>query len=539
MAYAQVKNMLQTWKIAAFLVAFFSSFFAFSQDAQVIELDRTDPKPPKMDGSVTVECLDAYSNVIFGKVTSTLDATVDEDLNNCHSVAEPIFLGRPIANDCPIESSTWSTPSTFAVTHFYGYFCNPYTTTSNHKVKLGEKKQEESTTCPPDGFPKHIYGNDNDNDGKIDVCYKKADECPDGYLFKKIYVDNVLQCVPITCDTAGTQKDRWVTKANIYNAGAQSGTYCDGSCAYSVGGYQNENNYKKNFTVTTVSTGMSCGNGNDDPWFHEGEEGCTTSDVGTGTPRLACQNEQDPDPEEPNDGRDDEEVPPVNLIEEMEDLIDIPQLPPELQETCDPLDPACAIRNLEKKLESEGTETKIQEVKIHNQNVVAMQKSTNHIVDGIKQATENATQRNSDGLTMIGKAIEDLSKAIGDQNTTGGNGDGDGDGGDDNYTTSTGAIDKSLFNSLFDATQVTQTQADIEQLKLDITAFINQSKSEAQALVTLSSMGGSYTPRPLEIKGQTLDLSLGRFESFFQALSGPILFICAILAAFIILRSNN
>lgn len=108
------------------------------------------------------------------------------------------------------------------------------------------------------------------------------------------------------------------------------------------------------------------------------------------------------------------------------------------------------------------------------------------------------------------------------------------------FTTNTADIDKSAFNSLFDAASVISLEAEIETLKTEFQTELNTIRSQATTLmsITVPSSTG-YEARTLSLTQADLDLSLDRFSSFFQALGVPVLLVCSLFAAFIILGAKD
>lgn len=155
-------------------------------------------------------------------------------------------------------------------------------------------------------------------------------------------------------------------------------------------------------------------------------------------------------------------------------------------------------------------------------------------------AIENTTRKSGEAITSTIKsgngkivaAIDDLAKATKgftqkeDEKTT--------------FTTTTSNIDKTKINSLFDSASVTSLQSEIAQLKLDTTAFINTAKTEASALmnVTVPNSTG-YEARNLNLTHGTFDMSLNRFSYFFQLLAGPVMLLCSVFAGFILLGGKD
>ena len=64
--------------------------------------------------------------------------------------------------------------------------------------------------------------------------------------------------------------------------------------------------------------------------------------------------------------------------------------------------------------------------------------------------------------------------------------------------------------------------------------------AEGQALLAITvPVSSGYEVRNLILTQGTFDLSISRFSVYFTMLAGPIMLICAILAAFILLGNKD
>ena len=250
--------------------------------------------------------------------------------------------------------------------------------------------------CPNPDYLDYIHPIDSNGDGEPEACAKdnpNLEQCPQGY-FKFAIVrpssgTGALECIAVECDAAGSVKGVWA-KGSVYNNNA--GTYCDGTCAYSVSSGQNNDGYSGSFVVSGVSTGDSCGQGTDDPWMSDGnDDNCQSADVGTGTGFMVCPVGNSNEPSDP----------PVDVESEKSQDSDIPTLNP-IEEICPPGDPSCEIRNLKEKIESEGMEQKLQDIDLHNKGIESDSKIANKLITTI----QNSSNRTIDGLKMVTDAVE-------------------------------------------------------------------------------------------------------------------------------------
>lgn len=265
----------------------------------------------------------------------------------------------------------------------------------------------ESKTCPPDGQPDYIYfvaGQGTEGDR----CYKTnpaLEQCPQGSYKYKL----AGGCVPITCGDSGSVSTMWASGSTYNNT---TGTYCDGSCAHSVSGSQNSDNYSGNIGITGVATGEICGQGGkEDRWHNEGNgDDCSSVDG-----FLSCPNGD-------NSTAPPDTTPTVDLESEEVTLQEITPLIP-VEEVCVTGDPSCEIRNLKETIVTKGLEQKEIDLILHNKKIAADEKTSTKIIDGIN----DSSGRNLQGLEMLTTAIDGLKGEIGSGGGSNGDGFGDGD----------------------------------------------------------------------------------------------------------------
>lgn len=110
----------------------------------------------------------------------------------------------------------------------------------------------------------------------------------------------------------------------------------------------------------------------------------------------------------------------------------------------------------------------------------------------------------------------------------------------ESFTTTTADVDKTAFNSLFDEESKAVLETEIDKIKNDMTIFIQNTKAEATALMSITVPSASgYQARNLTLTQGTFDMSLSRFSDFFKMLATPILLLCSILAGFILLGRKD
>lgn len=388
-------------KFILVLALLLTPFFSLKISAQNVDSDSVSPK---VDYQFCVS--GSYANVSFRACDDTAEAAKSKICEGVaaqipeQSTADGVWPSVTTSSPhCSFDGSTYTlhenTTTQYAPHYDFSCDCmvdgNKLGPTESvlGTVSISNNIEETiSKGCPPDDYPDYIIGIDTDDDGEIDECRKtKLENCPDGYLEFKVGGE----CVPVKCDAAGDSKSIWA-KGDLYSN--KAGTYCDGSCAYSVSSGQNSNNYSGNISINGVATGDSCGQGTDYS-MHEGND-CESVDVGTGTNFMSCASGDTPI-ETPD------KEPPVNIEDEKTQEGDIPEIEP-VKEACSPDDTSCEVRNLIEQVKAEGQEAKELDVKMHDKRIEAESKIANTMVSSIKESS----QRTSDGLKMVSDAVKGL-----------------------------------------------------------------------------------------------------------------------------------
>ncbi|GAB1110737.1 MAG: hypothetical protein SwBeaMacB_13840 [Shewanella algae] len=226
----------------------------------------------------------------------SLSPESDTDYSDCLSLAEEAY-SRLIGSGCGEFNPTPNSNSTYYDFNYKQFNCTSgalFTTgtvgTWNLKNTTGVK------SCPPNDYPDYTRGPMGTPDNPdAEVCYPKFPTCPLGYF--KYQVNGT--CVPADCPASGTQVDNIKDFKGKVPFG-QSGTYCDGLCAYSVNAASKSSQGSQ--WVTGVSLGASCGQSPGyDNYYTPGNEDdkCQTHDLGAGGNFIACQEGDDDDTTEP------------------------------------------------------------------------------------------------------------------------------------------------------------------------------------------------------------------------------------------------
>lgn len=295
--------------------------------------------------------------------------------------------------------------------------CKSGTTYSSDKKTMSTYRPyaaEYIHSCPPDDFPDYKKGVDSDSDGNVDQCYPISPICPLGY---HKYSVEPYGCVPVECPSKGSASSSISAFGKIPVGG--SGTYCDGTCSYSVNGDSVSHAGSK--WATGVSNGAVCGNGkvaSNAGFTPQDKEGdCTTHTLSNGQLYQDCSNVTVPDDGTGDNNGGGEETGTDhedNLVDENE--TDTPFVP----QDCGLVDDkeVCFNKNITDALEAQTESDKKAAAERHNK-LVEQQKEISDYVE--RKAGERETARSSDATQMITQ-LDGIRQAIETGGTGGGGG---------------------------------------------------------------------------------------------------------------------
>jgi len=547
--YVQV-NALQAWKIAAFLVAFFSSFFSYS-----IDFTKLDGKPPETTSDYIFTCNSQYVTEpeCLDILASTHNASPTKRNASCFTEQDKMLSStvKSIYPKCVYEylqnpdTDTWG--STF---HYRGWL---------------NGSQTEIKGCPSEQFPSHTVANDSDDDGVIDQCYhpndvkaqideqneldKNEDYC------KELILDSGNNSASTMCYSAYNGASCTVSQVTVGDA-----TYYKGTANETLGCGSSENDpFDSSGTGDDKDGCMFSGGTNYCKASEEkhckdvqGTKICDDGCIDDGA-NVYCDTSKHPDVGEgESDYFNDNGTCSViaasstkGFCEDMGGTWDETQNATEAD--CPIGTGSCSVAtsgHCGACLDSGGVWTPDNAIPVSEEakatvEVAALTKKSNEKLAQIENATRKGTEalisttKSGDGKIVA--ALEELTKIVKDKPSGGGAAQEE----RETYTTTTAAIDKSKISALFDDSSKATLQAEIEQLKTDTTNFINLAKAEASALMTITVPSATgYESRVLTLSQGTFDLSLGRFDYFFKLLAGPIMLLCSLYAAFILLRRD-
>lgn len=109
------------------------------------------------------------------------------------------------------------------------------------------------------------------------------------------------------------------------------------------------------------------------------------------------------------------------------------------------------------------------------------------------------------------------------------------------FTTTTSDVDKSAFKSMFNSTAQAAVQARVDTAQENFNTKAQAIYAEAKTLLTVTVPAAvGYQARDISLKfGQatkSVDVSLNRFSDFFKSLAGPIMLLCSLIALLALLR---
>lgn len=293
-----------------------------------------------------------------------------------------------------------------------------------------------SKECPPELHPDYKIGpRPSPDNPEHEVCFPKFPLCPKGYF--KFSVEP-YGCVPIKCPGKGESVNDITTHGNL--PFGESGTFCDGSCSYSVG--ESATEYDGANYASGVSNGAVCGSGGGEfqsNFTPEDEEGdCTTHELSNGLKYQECTNVTEPDEGEGENngggtdtGIDNEE----NKVDETATDSDFEGM------DCGTVNDkeACYNKNITDAINDQTKKQKKADAVKHNK-LVEQQKE---ITDYVEKKNEFREKRRSEDATQMINGLNGIQQAI----VTGGTGAGGGGSTDEGLVSAIDGIGESLGES--------------------------------------------------------------------------------------------
>ncbi len=556
MAYVQVNNASHALKLAAFIVAFFSPFFSVADiftDGTVVTV------PPKDVLSSTINCSG-------GGLVSTTSAEGDTFTNKqlsgiCYGSLAPKILNKAIYNACNGKSSKkveGNTSYVIEVKYHPRYSSEPCSlafTTDRSRITGSVVNTVESQICPPDIAPLAISSTEINGQKR---CYNPDDVPTDEEDEEKekeckgLVLDSGNNTAPDMCYTSPTGSKSCNIQKVTTGSGPNTGTYYKGVSA-SLGGCVSSENppyddggtgdakdgciYSDGVNYCAANKAKHCST-------TQGSEICDDGCIGVGN-ELYCDTSKHPDVGEGDSNYFDDKG-TCSVISASSSRGFCEDNDGEWDETSDYQETSCpagagtcsvAVAGLcASCFDAGGNWTPdpsallSDEAKVGIENQALAKTGNNKLtqIEHGQRKTAEATQSTiKSGNAKVVAAIESLGEKLTEDEEK------------ESFTTTTTSPDKSKINSLFDDASKAALQVEIEQIKTDISSFVTSARAEATSLITItvpSSTG--YESRVLALSQGNFDLTLGRFDYFFKLLSGPIMFLCSVIAGFILLRKD-
>ena len=553
MAFVQVNTASQALRIAAFIVAFFSSFFSYSAAIDFSKLQGNSP-------ASTMECRVSSVSVTLSNYLS-VGSGCDVDAN---SICLSMFPNQTQNGTAKYyDNSRGELRGTriycLSTEWRFNVYSNPKWNSQETERTVGDftEMDELLENCPPNGLPNHVISN---YDGDTLLCYstididlqkkeqliadKKEDYC-EGLVLDSGNNSGADMCYSSSNGNSCNVQKVTTDGGDSYYKGVSSsagGCYTsenpeyddsgtgsgDDNCLYSNGINYCEANRAKHCSVTV------------------GVEICDDGCIDDGT-NVFCDTSRHPDVGEGDSNYFDSDGTcsvigasfSRGFCNDMGGTWDETQ---DYQETSCPTGTgSCSVASAglcRSCFDAGGTWTPDENSQHSDETKASLEtgaliKSSNEKLDAIEHGQRmtmesmQSTIKSGDGKVVA--AIEALGEKLASEEEE-----------KESFTTTTTDPDKTKISALFDNASTATLKADIDKLKVDIENSIHSIRSQASAMMTITIPNSAgYQARNLVLTQGTFDVSLSRFSDFFKMLAAPLMLMCSILAGFILLGSKN
>jgi len=570
--YVQVKK-LRTWKLAAFIVAFFSSFFV---NASIWD-DGTITLLPPTTQPTNLRCSSFSSEVCQFAHDDDQSFIVDYVLWKATQAGqywdnEPYTYTSEVYNDLLNIEITQNFSHAYSVYQIRIYHEGSYSVGFNVTIYQYES---ESTACPPSGSPSFTS----------DYITESGLKCYDPTQLQAVLDDlsesqeDDNSCNRLVLDSGNNSADSMCyshkagLSCNVTKVDNGSYSYYKGTsssplgCAesdsppYDASGIGSENDSCINSNGTNFCAANKYSHCSIIDTIEQCDAGCIELDG-----NFMCDAAQHPDVGEGDSNYFDDNgtcsvVAGSAYRGSCEDLGGVWEKEGDYTKTSCPassISGTCSIATSGgcfSCLDTGGTWTPDPNAVLTNtekgiQDVASLSQETNDTLRTI----ENTTRKGNESIIstlktgnerLVGEIQTLTSTLSGTGTSTGGSSAGVVEAIEElkekeTYTTTTTDVDKSKFNAMFDASSVAQLHSEITALKAEVQSELSSIRSSAAALMTVTVPSATgYQSRNLTLTQGSFDLSLSRFQDFFVLLAGPVMLICSILAGFIILGGKD
>ena len=552
MAFVQVKNTLQTWKLAAFIVAFFSPFFSHSINIPSdFSFDGLAFKLPFLDTTKHYTC-----NILG------VDMGISSSALSCaNRLSAAVAITSP--SSCGFRLTRTGTVTELSVRLYYQIgtiresgHCG--TVSAGAYAQLINPVENSTYRCPPSDdatFDVHHYP-DNTPNGN---CYRSSDiqrlidglenDSKNDDKCKALILDSGNNSAESLCYSppySGISCD--VDKVTFGDTSYYSGSgSVDGGCINSdkpdfdgsgIGDSKDNCIYSNNTNYCAANRDKHCST-------IQGSSICDDGCIDDGT-TVFCDVGLHPDVGEGDSNYFDSNgtcsvvgaSASRGFCNEMGGTWDETQ---DYQETSCPTGTGnCSVASAglcracfdaggtwtpdDNALHSDETKASLE--------TGALIKSTNTKLDSIEHGQRmtmesmQSTMKSGDGKVVA--AIEALGEKLDKPKE---------EEEEKSFTTTTQDVDKSAFLSMFDSSAQEAIKARVVTAQAEYDSQIRSILAEAKTIfsVTVPNAIG-YQARRIELSYGSVDASLSRYSDFFKALAGPIMMLCSLIAALAILR---
>lgn len=549
MVSEQVKTS-QTWKQAAYTVAFFSLFFT---NVYALDMTLLDLQTPKAQLSTNYHCGNnarTYTHSGQGTREALVSQCVSKERQIYIDAAYPYGKGQ----DCTLTSSaTYDGPvATLVVSHA----CPSYPSQRTFQITPSIIQDIIVQTCPPDDYPHHTGSTSQTG---VPMCFnpkeaeilqdaeneanKAENEC------KSLVLDSGNNTDYLLCHTSRSGSK----SCNIQKVTTDGGgSYYKGTSASNGGCYTSDNQpyddsgtgNEKDDCLYSNGTNYCQANRAKHCSTTAGTEICDDGCIDDGT-NLFCDTSRHPDVGEGDSNYFDDNgtcsiisaSSTKGFCEDNGGLWDKTQ---DFQETTCPSGAgSCSIPTAGlcgSCFDSGGVWTPDPTAPLTPESIgietAALTQTGNEKLTQIEQGqrkTSEATQSTiKSGNSKIVQAINSLGEKLGQPAAEEEN---------NSFTTTTQNPDKSAFKSMFDINAQTAVKSRIVTAQTEFDAKLRSIALEAKSLFTVTiptSVG--YQARNIQTTWGSIDASLARHSDFFKLLAGPIMLLCSLVAAFALLK---
>jgi hypothetical protein len=562
-AFVQVKNTLQTWKLAAFIVAFFSPFFCgavnIPEDFDYTVLTGVQPQSIEV---TLVKCMfGAQANLGLVQVGG-LNLSSDQMYDACLSKHTNYLKSHASFTGCSTPSVKSLGSGSFEVT-YKSLWASPKCSGYAHSTTRGSASSDSETNvkfCPPEDNILYNFSYDSNGDGEPNICYKLSDinEAIESDINDKNQDD---KCKALVLDSGNNSAtDMCYTASNGSSCNIQKvtidggGTYYKGVTSSEGGCFTSEHpSYDdtgigddKDGCIYSDGTNYCEANRNKHCKVIQGSSICDDGCIDDGT-SVFCDISKHPDVGEGdsdffNDNGTCSVISASSSKGFCEDSGGTWDETQDYKETSCPVGAGtCSIASAglcNACFDAGGTWTPDPDAVLTTQEKVGIEtaaliKDSNdkltQIEHGQRKTMESIQSTIKSGDNKVVSAIEKLGEKLSSGETK--------EEEKESFTTTSETPDKSAFKSMFGASAQAAVKERVAAAQLLVDTKLKSILAEAKTIFTVTVPAAvGYQVRNIQLSYGSVDASLSRYSDFFKALAGPIMMLCSLIAALALLR---